>query len=239
MVLRSSARVPFKSGVAATGLHGDIKETELGTVALGPLQLQVGTLLTLVERAFGRTLQGSLVEADGVLRVVASQSGHGGRTWSAQTDIAACRRPPGQRLARPGGGPPHRTGAARGRRVRCRRRQFPASGGRSGELSAVPAGRPAAPSRRGGGALPRGSLAQPRLRGRVPQPRTRLPRAAPHPHRHRAPGVGRGAQRGHADVAEGGRPRPDPRPRPYPTGQSRPRTGRASGRRRPETGRTP
>ncbi|MDX3614343.1 tetratricopeptide repeat protein [Streptomyces europaeiscabiei] len=87
-VLRSSARVPFKSGVAATGLHGDIKETEIGTVALGPLQLQVGTVLTLVERAFGRTLQGSLVEADGVLRVVASQSGHGGRTWSAQTDIA-------------------------------------------------------------------------------------------------------------------------------------------------------
>ncbi|MDX3846695.1 tetratricopeptide repeat protein [Streptomyces europaeiscabiei] len=89
MVLRSSARVPFKSGVAATGLHGDIKETEIGTVALGPLQLQVGTLLTLVERTFGRTLQGSLVETDGVLRVVASQSGHGGRTWSAQTDIAA------------------------------------------------------------------------------------------------------------------------------------------------------
>ncbi|MEH0432687.1 tetratricopeptide repeat protein [Streptomyces stelliscabiei] len=89
MVLRSSTRVPFKSGVAATGLHGDIKETEIGTVALGPLQLQVGTLLTLVERTFGRTLQGSLVEADGVLRVVASQSGHGGRTWSAQTDIAS------------------------------------------------------------------------------------------------------------------------------------------------------
>ncbi|MDX3523232.1 tetratricopeptide repeat protein [Streptomyces scabiei] len=89
MVLRSSTRVPFKSGVAATGLQGDIKETEIGTVALGPLQLQVGTLLTLVERTFGRTLQGSLVEAEGVLRVVASQSGHGGRTWSAQTDIVS------------------------------------------------------------------------------------------------------------------------------------------------------
>ncbi|MFF7387808.1 hypothetical protein ACFZAE_05010 [Streptomyces scabiei] len=89
MVLRSSTRVPFKSGVATTGLHGDINATEIGTVALGPLQLQVGTVLTLVERAFGRTLQGSLVETDGVLRVVASQSGHGGRTWSAQTDIPA------------------------------------------------------------------------------------------------------------------------------------------------------
>lgn len=101
VVRRSSARVPFKTGVAATGLPGDIKPTEVGTVTLGPLQLQVGTVLTWLERLFGTTLQGSLVEADGVLRVVASQSGlRGGRIWSAQVGIDGDVRRADGRLAR-------------------------------------------------------------------------------------------------------------------------------------------
>ncbi len=84
MVRRSSARVPFKSGVATSGLSGDIKPTEVGTVTLGPLKLQVGTVLTWLERAFSGTLEGVLVQADGVWRVVATQSGMRGRTWSAE-----------------------------------------------------------------------------------------------------------------------------------------------------------
>ena len=102
MVRRSSARVPFKTGVAATGLPGDIKPTEVGTITLGPLKLQVGTVLACLERVFGTTLQGSLVEADGVLRVVASQSGlRGGRTWSAEIRVDGdTTRSPDGRLAR-------------------------------------------------------------------------------------------------------------------------------------------
>ncbi|MFF0777673.1 hypothetical protein [Streptomyces sp. NPDC003720] len=101
MVRRSSARVPFKTGVAATGLPGDIKPTEVGTITLGPLKLQVGTVLACVERIFGTTLQGSLMEADGVLRVVASQAGlRGGRTWSAQIRVDGDTRSPDGRLAR-------------------------------------------------------------------------------------------------------------------------------------------
>ncbi|MFD5122701.1 tetratricopeptide repeat protein [Streptomyces sp. NPDC058385] len=101
MVRWSSARVPFKTGVAATGLLADIKPTEVGTVTLGPLKLQVGTMLTWVERLFGTTLQGSLVEADGVQQVVASQSGlRGGPTWSAQVRIDADVRRADGRLAR-------------------------------------------------------------------------------------------------------------------------------------------
>ncbi|MER6015271.1 hypothetical protein [Streptomyces bluensis] len=102
MVRRSSARVPFKTGVAVTGLlPADIKPTEVGTVALGPLKLQVGTVLTWLERFFGTTLQGSLVEADGMLRVVAAQSGlRGGPSWSAQVQIDGDTRSPEARLAR-------------------------------------------------------------------------------------------------------------------------------------------
>ncbi|MEU6669240.1 hypothetical protein [Streptomyces sp. NPDC046727] len=84
MVRRSSARVPFKTGVATSGLSGDIKPTEVGTVTLGPLKLQVGAVLTWLERAFSGTLEGALVQAHGVWRVVATQSGMRGRTWSAQ-----------------------------------------------------------------------------------------------------------------------------------------------------------
>ncbi|MFB7225942.1 hypothetical protein [Streptomyces sp. NPDC056227] len=101
MVRRSSARVPFKTGVAASGLPGDIKPTEVGTVTLGPLKLQVGTLLTWLERLFGTTLQGSLMEADGVLRVVASQSGlRGGPNWSAQVRVDGDACSADERLAR-------------------------------------------------------------------------------------------------------------------------------------------
>ncbi|MGW4758693.1 tetratricopeptide repeat protein [Streptomyces chartreusis] len=102
MVRRSSARVPFKTGVAATGLlPADIKPTEVGTVALGPLKVQVGTVLAWLERFFGTTLQGSLVEADGMLRVVAAQLGlRGGPTWSAQVQIDGDTRSSDARLAR-------------------------------------------------------------------------------------------------------------------------------------------
>ncbi|MEW2256900.1 hypothetical protein [Streptomyces sp. NPDC047869] len=101
MVRRSSARVAFKTGMTATGLPGDIKPTEVGTITLGPLKLEVGTVLACLERIFGTTLQGSLVEADGVLRVVASQSGlRGGRTWSAQIRVDGDTRSPDGRLAR-------------------------------------------------------------------------------------------------------------------------------------------
>ncbi|MFG3206697.1 hypothetical protein [Streptomyces sp. NPDC048192] len=102
MVRRSSARVPFKTGVAVTGLlPADIKPTEVGTVGLGPLKIQVGTVLTWLERFFGTTLQGCLVEADGMLRVVAAQSGlRGGPTWSAQVQIDGGTRSADARLAR-------------------------------------------------------------------------------------------------------------------------------------------
>ncbi|MET8806264.1 hypothetical protein [Streptomyces sp. NPDC004546] len=101
VVRRSPARVPFQTGVAAAGLPGDIKPTEVGTVTLGPLRLQVGTVVTWLERLFGTTLQGSLVDADGVLRGIASQSGlRGGRSWSAQVRIDGEVRRSDARLAR-------------------------------------------------------------------------------------------------------------------------------------------
>ncbi|MFD0574277.1 hypothetical protein ACFQ0T_39965 [Kitasatospora gansuensis] len=96
----SLSRVPFRTGVAATGLGTDVKVTEVGTLALGPFKLQVGAVLTLLARMLGRAMQGSLVQVDGKLVAVATQSGGKTQTWTAETDIEGdlCRA--GARLAR-------------------------------------------------------------------------------------------------------------------------------------------
>ncbi|MFE5867102.1 type IV pilus biogenesis/stability protein PilW [Streptomyces roseifaciens] len=84
---RSPSREAFKSGLPASGLSADMRATEVGTIALGPFRLQVGPVLTLLARMLGRALQGSLVEADGVITAVATQSGPRRRTWTARTVV--------------------------------------------------------------------------------------------------------------------------------------------------------
>ncbi|MFB7666416.1 hypothetical protein ACFC1R_21100 [Kitasatospora sp. NPDC056138] len=82
------SREPFITGLAASGVQGaGLKATELGTVTLGPMKLQIGGVLALLSGLRWRTLQGSLVQEGKTITVTAVQSGQQGGTWIEQIEV--------------------------------------------------------------------------------------------------------------------------------------------------------
>jgi len=80
-------RLPFKTGLAATGLEEDIKLTEVDTVTVGPFKVQLGILVNIVTRVLGRAIRGTLTTTGDTLVAVAIQSGHRSRTWTAEISV--------------------------------------------------------------------------------------------------------------------------------------------------------
>lgn len=74
------SREEFTTGRAATGAWGEIP-TDVAQLAVGPLRLSIGALVTLVRRVSGRTLGGTIAMASGHIEVLVSLGGRHGQRW--------------------------------------------------------------------------------------------------------------------------------------------------------------